>query len=1142
MRFFDTQLDDKFDLSKTRIYTSGTQALVRLCLMQAQIDRENGLDTGGYVSGYRGSPLGGLDLQFGRAKKYLKDAQIIFEAGLNEDIAATAIWGTQQAELRGDGKHDGVFAMWYGKGPGVDRSGDAIRHANLAGSSKNGGVLLLMGDDHTCESSTTAHQSEYALVDAMVPILNPSSVSEIIEYGLHGWALSRFAGVWCGLKCVKDNVESSGSIDVSLDTFKTKIPTDFDMLAGGLNIRLNDHPTLQEARLHQHKLNAVLAYARTNHLDQTIYAGGKPPKIGIVSTGKSYMDVLQALDELGIDEARANALGLTLYKVAMPWPLEPTGIEGFAKGLDQIIVVEEKRGLIEDQIRSILYGHENQPDIIGKKSETGTVLFQAEMALDPVQIAAEIGQRLMSLKGGKSLQNKVSDLKARLTETREELPVARGLVFCAGCPHNTSTILPEGARGFSGIGCHWMAQFMDRGVEGYTHMGAEGTNWIGEAKFSTCDHVFQNIGDGTYNHSGIMSVRATVGSGVNMTYKILYNDAVALTGGQTHDGGLDAYDIVAEVLAVGVRKLVYVTEDPARIDRSRLPKEVSIHHRRDLQKVQEDLTKVKGVSVILYDQTCASEKRRRRKRGTMPDIDKRLFINPDVCEGCGDCGVQSNCVAIQPFDTPLGRKRKIDQSVCNKDFTCADGFCPSFVTVQGGTPRKSKASLANLPDLPEPSRKPDLTNPYSILVTGVGGTGVVTIGALVGMAAHLDGLGSGIIDMAGLSQKGGSVYSHIKVAASPNDVKTIRVADGNADLMLGCDVVVGAGNQALSTLSKSTHALINTHEQMPREFAYERDFTLPTNLMHTRISDAVGQSHVDFVDATKYATQLLGDSIGTNLFMLGVAYQRGLIPLSQKAIHRAIELNGVAVDMNTNAFNLGRHWVLDATRLDALLPKTIPIIEPINLEDIIADRAMRLTQYQNAKYADTYRDFMVKVSNRSYAIVVAKNLFKLMAYKDEYEVARLYSDPSFKQQLHNQFEGDLKLKISLAPPLLSRPDPVTGKAKKYEFGAWILPFFKALKSLKVLRGTLFDPFGYSQERRMERALIENYKSMILDIPETADSETALTLANLPDGIRGFGHVKAASITAVKQTEKAFVTALGLGVRWKEPNSAVHTNR
>lgn len=1125
MEHLDTKLSDKYDLNKTRVYISGTQALVRLCLMQAERDLKMGLNTAGYVSGYRGSPLGGLDQQFTKAQKVLSKAQIIFEPGLNEDIAATAIWGTQQAELRGDGKHDGVFAMWYGKGPGVDRSGDVIRHANLAGTSKNGGVLLLMGDDHTCESSTTAHQSEYALVDAMVPILNPSSVSEIIEYGLHGWALSRFSGVWCGLKCVKDNVESSGSLDLNTDYLKTKIPDGFDMPSDGLNIRLKDHPTTQETRLHQHKIDAVLAYSRANKLDRTIYTGGAKRSIGIISTGKSYMDVLQALEELGIDETHADKIGLSLYKVAMPWPLEPFAVTEFSKGLSQIIVVEEKRGLIEDQLRNILYGIVPNPTIIGKKSETGTTLFQAELALNPIQIAVAIGKRLLSFEGIGPLENKVKALEARLYDKRENLTVSRGLVFCAGCPHNSSTVLPKNARGFSGIGCHWMAQFMDRGVDGYTHMGGEGANWIGEAKFSTCDHVFQNLGDGTYNHSGLMSVRAAIGAGINMTYKILYNDAVALTGGQGHDGGLDAYDIVAELLAAGVSKLVYVTEEPLRIDRSRLHSDIKVFHRRYLQKIQEEIATVKGISIILYDQTCASENRRKRKRGLIADPDKRLFINPDVCEGCGDCGVQSNCVAIQPLETPLGRKRKIDQSVCNKDFTCADGFCPSFVTVTGGSVRKSKVRFDNLPELVEPDNKPSLNKPYSLLVTGIGGTGVVTIGALVGMAAHLDGLGSGVIDMAGLSQKGGSVYSHIKLASSPNHIKSIRVPEGNADLMLCCDVVVGSGSQALATLSKSSYALVNIHEQMPREFANDKEFTLPTNLMHSRIANAVEKLNVEFFDASKYATMLLGDSIGANLFTLGVAYQKGLLPLSSQAIERAIELNGTAEKMNKEAFALGRHWVIDKQRLDALMPKSLVDTSPQNLSELIADRAQKLTSYQSVKYAHKYIEFIGKIERREYAFEVAENLYKLMAYKDEYEVARLYSDTKFKERLIQEFEGNLKLKIALAPPIFSRRDPSSGKVKKIEFGAWVFPFFKVLKTFKFLRGTLLDPFGHSNERRIERHLIEEYKSMILAIMDDADPEVALLLAKTPQSILGFGHVKIANINKVKLNQRALSAKL-----------------
>ncbi|KAB7614510.1 indolepyruvate ferredoxin oxidoreductase family protein [Amylibacter sp. SFDW26] len=1124
MTYFDTSLEDKFDLDKTRIYTSGTQALVRLCLMQAARDRVNGLDTGGYITGYRGSPLGGLDQQFGVAKKQLTEANVIFEAGLNEDIAATAIWGTQQAELRGDGKHDGVFAMWYGKGPGVDRTGDVFRHANLAGTSKNGGVLVLMGDDHTCESSTTAHQSEYALRDAMIPILNPANISEIIEYGLHGWALSRFSGLWCGLKGVKDNIESSGTVDVALDAIQTRIPTDYDMPEGGLNIRLNDPPVEQEARLHQHKLNAVRAYVRENQLNKVVYSGGKKPKIGIVSTGKSYLDVLQAFEELGIDEKRADQMGLALYKVAMPWPLEPTGILDFAKSLDQVIVVEEKRGLMEGQIKSILYDLEKRPNVIGKTSETGETLFQVEYALTTTQIAAQIGTRLLALKDGKSLENKVSDLKARMTATREELPVTRGVAFCAGCPHNSSTVLPEGSRGFAGIGCHYMAQFMDRNVEGYTHMGGEGANWIGESKFSKRDHVFQNLGDGTYNHSGLMSLRGAVAFDTNITYKILYNDAVAMTGGQAHEGGLGPYDIVAEVLGAGVKKLAYVTDDISRIDTAKLPANVDVYHRRDVIKVQEDLAQVKGVTVLLYDQTCATEKRRRIKRNTMEDVNKRLFINPDVCEGCGDCGVQSNCVALQPLETPLGRKRRIDQSACNKDFSCQDGFCPSFVSVKNGTPRKPEAAKIDLPDLPEPSSKPALETPYSILVTGIGGTGVVTISALLGMAAHLDGKGSGLIDMAGLAQKGGSVFSHVKLANSSKDVKSIRVAEGTADLLLGCDVVVSAGNPALSTLSKSSHVMINTHEQMPKDFTLQRDFTLPTDLMHDRIVEAVDRGNAAFVDATRYAIKLLGNSIGANLFMLGVAYQKGLIPLTDKAIMHAIKLNGVAIKMNQNAFTLGRHWVIDPARLDAYMPKTIKAPELTSLDEIIADRVERLTAYQNAAYAKSYSDFMAQVADKPYALAVAKNLFKLMAYKDEYEVARLYSEDSFMKNLKAQFEGDLKLKIALAPPLLCRPDPVTGKAKKIEFGPWIFKAFSILKRFKGLRGTALDPFGYTAERKMERALVEEYKETVAGL-DALDPETAQKLAELPNNIRGFGHVKLASIKTAQTKKEKLLTSL-----------------
>lgn len=1132
MTRFDVSLDDKFDLSKNRVYMTGTQALVRLCLEQSARDRAAGFNTGGYVTGYRGSPLGNVDFQFHAAQKHLAHGNVIFAEGLNEDLAATALWGTQQAELRGDGKFDGVFGLWYGKGPGVDRSGDALRHANLAGTSALGGVLLVMGDDHTCESSTTAHQSEYALVDAQIPILNPATVADILAFGLHGWALSRFAGVWCGIKAVKENIESSGTIDTDLSHINPQTPTDFQMPEEGLNIRLNDPPTVQETRLHRHKMDAVRAYVRANDMDKVTLSGGDAPALGIIAAGKSYLDVLQALLELGIDEAAATSLGVTVLKLAMTWPLEPKRITNFAKGLKQIIVVEEKRGLIEEQLRTILYDLPDRPNIVGKKSENGQVLFPAELALNPLHIASEIGARLpaaaVTIAG--TINARLQTINLRLHDERADLPVARGLGFCAGCPHNWSTRAPEGARSFAGIGCHYMAQVMHRGVEGYTHMGAEGSNWIGEARFSNRDHVFQNLGDGTYNHSGIQAVRASIGAGINITYKLLYNDAVALTGGQTNDGGLDSYRIAAEMAAAGVAKMAYVTEEPARIEKARLPHGVALFHRRELMQVQQDMARIPGTTVILYDQTCASENRRRRKRGLLPDIDKRIYINASVCEGCGDCGVQSNCVAIQPLATDLGRKRSIDQSTCNKDFSCLDGFCPSFVTVNGAVLHGQNASLEDLPEVPEPASKPSFDEPYSILVNGIGGTGVVTLGALIGMAAHLEGRAAGLIDMAGLAQKGGSVFSHIKLARNPADINAIRVASAGADLLMGCDLLISATNASLSTLNQQTsQAVINCHQQMPGEFARQRDFHLPLDMMQERIKTAVAEGHSAFVDATQIATQLLGDSIGANLIMLGVAYQRGLMPLSADALLRAIELNGVAVPLNKKAFALGRQWVQAPEVVLALLPQT-DASEPALLDDLIADRTKRLIDYQNADYAARYTDLVAhaRTSSNEFAHAVARYFYKLMAYKDEYEVARLYSGDSFKSDLSQTFSAVGKLQFHLAPPLLCRPDPVTGKAGKITIGSWILPAFRLLAKGKRLRGTAFDPFGYTLVRRTERKLILDYEALVTEMANnfaSVDQDAALALARLPEQIRGFGHVKLASIESIRATRTTLTKAL-----------------
>ncbi|MFZ2104015.1 MAG: indolepyruvate ferredoxin oxidoreductase family protein, partial [Roseiarcus sp.] len=763
--FAEVSLADRFDLSKTSVLLTGAQAVARLLIAQKERDRRAGFNTGGFISGYRGSPVGGLDLQFARLKDLFKANDIHFEPGLNEELAATAIWGAQQAEMRGEGRFDGVFGLWYGKGPGVDRSGDVFRHANLAGTSPRGGVLALMGDDHTAESSTTAHQSEFAFVDVMTPVLSPAGVQEILDYGALGWALSRYAGLWVGVKCIKDTIESTAVVDASLDRVQPVTPTDHVLPPGGLNIRTPDGVLEQEARLQEHKRDAVVAWLAANKINRTIISGGPDPKIGIITAGKSYLDVRQALDDLGIDEASCNALGLRIFKVGCVWPLVPSELREFAKGLELIIVIEEKRSLIEVQVREELYGSPNQPVCIGKRDEAGQWLFPVKGALDPNNMGIAIGERLLRFHPDDRLTKAVAQLRraqTALAEIKQE--AVRSPYFCSGCPHNRSTVIPEGARAYAGIGCHFMAQFMDRGTDGYTQMGGEGANWVGEAHFSTRDHVFQNLGDGTYNHSGALALRWAIDSKVNVTYKILFNDAVAMTGGQRHEGGLTVPQIARQVSADGAKRVVVVADDPRKYPAdTQWPGAVTLRPRDELIEVEKELQAIPGCTVLIYDQTCAAEKRRRRKRGEYPDPDKRVIINELVCEGCGDCGVKSNCVSIQPRETEFGRKRAIDQSSCNKDYSCVDGFCPSFVTVHGAKPRKAQRATAAAPSSPEPARRELTDRPYSIIVTGVGGTGVVTIGAILGMAAHLEGKGCGMIDMAGLAQKGGAVFSHVKL-------------------------------------------------------------------------------------------------------------------------------------------------------------------------------------------------------------------------------------------------------------------------------------------------------------------------------------------------------------------------------------------
>ena len=1144
-------LDDKYDLTKSRIFVTGFQAIVRLCLMQKERDRRAGLNTAGYVTGYRGSPLGTLDQQFIRAQRSLDKYDIRFQAGLNEDIAATAIWGSQQAELRGEGKFDGVFGLWYGKGPGVDRTGDVFRHANFAGTSKHGGVLALMGDDHTAESSTTAHQSEYHFIDVMIPILNPAGVQEILDYGLYGWAMSRFCGTWVALKSMHETVESTAVIDGSRERVNIVIPEDFVTPEGGLNIRLRDTILGQEARLHDYKRDAMLAFVRANKLNKYITSGGRRPKIGIITVGKSYLDVRQALDELGIDEVRCNDLGIRLYKIACPWPISQQDLKTFADGLELIIVVEEKRSLIEVQVREELYGTANQPVCIGKKDEQGKWLFPVKGALDPNEVAICIGERILQRVGpNEEIAARVAALKGAQRILAETYDVAvRTPYFCSGCPHNSSTVVPEGMRAYAGIGCHYMAQWMDRSTLGYTQMGGEGANWIGEAPFSKRPHVFQNLGDGTYNHSGYMAIRAAIAAGVNITYKILFNDAVAMTGGQPNEGGLTVPQIARQVAAEGARRVVVVTDEPWKYAKSEeWPRGLTVHHRDELIPVQQQLAAIPGVTVLIYDQTCAAEKRRRRKRGRFPDPDKRVIINELVCEGCGDCGVKSNCVSVQPLETEWGRKRTIDQSSCNKDFSCVKGFCPSFVTVHGaklkrGTGIAGAQALAPLPD----PKLPAIAKTYDIIVTGVGGTGVVTIGGILGMAAHLEGKGVGILDMAGLAQKGGAVYSHIRIAERAEDIHAIRIAAGGADLVLGGDIVVAGNKKVLAAVKHgTTEMVINLAEVLPGDFTRNADFSLPTERLKRAILADAGAEKTHFIDATRAATALLGNSIGSNIFLVGYAYQLGAIPLSAASIMQAIELNGEAVEMNQAAFHCGRRAAWEPAAVEALIepaPEALSDARTLSraFEEMVARRVAYLTAYQNSAYAARYRRWVEETKTveaartpdkGDLAEAVGRYLFKLMAYKDEYEVARLYADGSFAKQVKSELGGEhLRLYVHLAPPLLARADKVTGEPKKLAFGPWIFPLFQLLAKFKFLRGTALDPFGYTLERKCERALVREYELMLEEVLARLSAENhhiAVALAAIPEKIRGFGHIKMRYLKAAKAEEAALIDQLRAG--------------
>ena len=1114
----DVSLSDKYDLSKKQVLLSGTQALVRMMLMQAARDKAAGLNTAGYVTGYRGSPLGAVDFQMTRAKPELEQAQITFQEGLNEDLAATALWGSQQAELRGEGKHQGVFGLWYGKGPGVDRSGDVFRHANMAGTSPLGGVVVALGDDHTGESSTTLHQSEWTMIDSFMPVLSPAGVQEVIDYGLFGFALSRFAGVWAGLKCIKDTVEVTSVINGDPDRLQFVTP-EFDMPEGGLNIRLIDTPQAQEARIIDYKRHAAQAFARANKMDKRVL-GQAGAKIGFVAAGKNWLDLAHAMQVLGMDQEAAIAHGVTTYKVAMTWPLDVDTFAEWAEGLDTIVVVEEKRKLIEVQIKESLFNDRRGRQVLGATDAAGQILFPDSYALDPMVIAGKIGKILVAEGcGSERLTGALQRIDEATHADNAPTLASRLPYFCSGCPHSSSTKIPEGSRAYSGIGCHYMVQWMDRDTLGFTQMGGEGANWIGESLFSTRKHVFQNIGDGTYNHSGIQAIRAAVASGTTMTYKILFNDAVAMTGGQTNDGGLNAARIVQEMRGIGVQHLAVVYDEKEDVSAAQFPDGTALHPREQLISVQENFRNLQGISVIVYVQTCAAEKRRRRKRGAFPDPSERLFINSSVCEGCGDCGVQSNCVSLLPLETPLGRKRQIDQSSCNKDFSCINGFCPSFATVKGGQLRRPVAQDITIPDLPNP-KLPAITGTHNVVITGVGGTGVVTIGALLAMAAHLDGKAAGVMEMAGLAQKGGAVHIHCRIGKIPEDISAIRVALGECHTLIGGDLVVSAQGSTLGLMGPVGAAVVNNHEIITGDFTRDTGFRIPGADLELAIAARLN-TRVALMNATKLAENALGDTVYANIILLGAAFQQGLLPLSEAALLEAIALNGAKVAQNQLAFALGR-WSMVGPEIATQFQTQ----KPVELDGESA-RLANLTAYGSGR-SERYEQMSVQLADVPLAAQVLQSYHKVLTYKDEYEVARLLGET--KERVAERFEGDFEIYYHLAPPLLSRMSP-DGRPQKRQFGEWFELASRGLARLKFLRETPLDIFGYTAERRMERHLIADFESLVARmqrdyVPEHHD--IWLELMCLPQHILGFGPVKLANAQATEKRRAELLAEIDQG--------------
>ncbi len=1152
-------LDDKYSLDYGHAFMSGVQALVKLPMLQQLRDKLQGKNTAGFISGYRGSPLGGYDQALWKAAKYLKERNIVFQPGVNEELAATAVWGTQQLGFAppGTNKFDGVFGIWYGKGPGVDRTSDVFKHANMAGTTAWGGALAIAGDDHISKSSTAAHQSDHIFKACGLPVFFPASVQEILDLGLHAIAMSRYAGVWAGMKTIQEIVESSASAMIDPERVQIKLPTDFDMPPGGVHIRWPDAPLAQEERLFDTKWYAALAYIRANRLNYNAIES-KQDRFGMIASGKAYNDTRQALMDLGLDDATCQQLGIRLHKVGVVWPLEAQLTREFATGLQEILVIEEKRQVIEYQLKEELYNWraDVRPNIVGKFGDAGqhgggewsmpnpsaNTLLRANADLSPALIAKAIAQRVKKLGLDADMTARIDARLAVLQAKEQSLTVLtvdseRTPWFCSGCPHNTSTKVPEGSRAMAGIGCHYMALWMDRSTMGFTQMGGEGVPWVGQQPFTTDTHIFANLGDGTYFHSGLLAIRQSIAAGVNITYKILYNDAVAMTGGQPigeRPEGHSVVQIAQSMQAEGAMKTIVVTDEPEKYDGVALAEGVTVHRRDELDALQKQFREIKGCTVIIYDQTCATEKRRRRKRGALSDPAKRVVINELVCEGCGDCSVQSNCMSVEPLETEFGRKRQINQSTCNKDYSCVKGFCPSFITVEGGQLKKkskadAKANPFALGELPE-AMVPGLNagQVWGTVVAGVGGTGVITIGQLLGMAAHIEGKGIVTQDAAGLAQKGGSTWSHVLIANTPGDICTTRVGTASADLIIGCDPIVTANKETMLRMQLGrTHVALNAHSAPTASFVHNGAWTNPGGACQAEISKAVGAENVGTFNADLAATKLMGDSIYTNPMLLGYAWQKGWLPLTLDSLIRAIELNAVAVDNNKTAFAWGRRAAHDLPSVERLFAPAQVIAMPTardSVDALVAKRVAFLTAYQNADYAKTYEAFVRKTETAESTLGktlltqnVARYLFKLMAYKDEYEVARLHTDTTFLNKVNAMFEGDFKINYNLAPPMIAKKNE-KGELQKRQFGPWMLTGFKVLAKLKGLRGTAFDVFGKTEERQMERALIGEYTTsidMLLKTLNSANHATAVEVARIPELIKGYGHVKERNVKTAR---------------------------